>query len=65
LDRKTAKANADNSNSNADNSNADQEDSLSNREIQTAVRNLIPGQLSNRSVSAGTLAVTRFSTPDP
>ncbi|KAL0248102.1 hypothetical protein GEMRC1_003339 [Eukaryota sp. GEM-RC1] len=34
---------------------------LSSREIQTAVRLLLPGELSKHAVSEGTKAVTKFS----
>ena len=34
---------------------------LSSREIQTAVRLLLPGELANHAVSEGTKAVTKFS----
>ena len=35
---------------------------LSSREIQTAVRLLLPGELSKHAVSEGTKAVTKFTT---
>ena len=35
---------------------------LSSREIQTAVRLLLPGELAKHAVSEGTKAVTKFST---
>jgi histone H2B len=35
---------------------------LSSREIQTAVRLLLPGELSKHAVSEGTKAVTKYST---
>jgi histone H2B len=34
---------------------------LSSREIQTAVRLMLPGELSKHAVSEGTKAVTKFS----
>jgi histone H2B len=34
---------------------------LSSREIQTAVRLLLPGELAKHAVSEGTKAVTKFS----
>ena len=36
---------------------------LSSREIQTAVRLLLPGELSKHAVSEGTKAVTKYSNP--
>jgi histone H2B len=36
---------------------------LSSREIQTAVRLLLPGELSKHAVSEGTKAVTKFTSP--
>ena len=35
---------------------------LSSREIQTAVRLMLPGELAKHAVSEGTKAVTKFST---
>ncbi|EUD68911.1 histone H2B [Plasmodium inui San Antonio 1] len=35
---------------------------LSSREIQTAVRLLLPGELSKHAVSEGTKAVTKYTT---
>ena len=35
---------------------------LSSREIQTAVRLLLPGELAKHAVSEGTKAVTKYST---
>jgi len=34
---------------------------MSSREIQTAVRLLLPGELSKHAISEGTKAVTKFS----
>ena len=36
---------------------------LSSREIQTAVRLLLPGELAKHAVSEGTKAVTKFTSP--
>lgn len=36
---------------------------LSSREVQTAVRLLLPGELSKHAVSEGTKAVTKFTSP--
>jgi histone H2B len=35
---------------------------LSSREVQTAVRLLLPGELAKHAVSEGTKAVTKYST---
>jgi histone H2B len=36
---------------------------MSSREIQTAVKLLLPGELAKHAVSEGTKAVTKFTTP--
>ncbi len=42
-----------------------QKATLSSREIQTAVRLILPGELAKHAVSEGTKAVTKFSTSGP
>ena len=36
---------------------------LSSREVQTAVKLLLPGELAKHAISEGTKAVTKFTTP--
>ena len=38
---------------------------LSSREVQTAVRLLLPGELAKHAVSEGTKAVTKFTSTNP